>query len=61
MKEPIRELRCHYLVTCVYNNTHLYLSKQLDKSILGIYKIHENIQDLQILADVLAPAATGER
>ena len=20
MKEPIRELRCHYLVTCVYNN-----------------------------------------
>ena len=19
MKEPIRELRCHYLVTCVYN------------------------------------------
>ena len=21
MKEPIRELRCHYLVTCVYNNS----------------------------------------
>ena len=20
MKEPIRKLRCHYLVTCVYNN-----------------------------------------
>ena len=24
VKEPIRELHCHYLVTCVYNNHYYY-------------------------------------
>ena len=29
MKEPIRELRCHYLVTCVHNNEtyHVFCGK----------------------------------
>ena len=31
MKEPIRELRCHYLMTCVYNK-NIYIINVILKS-----------------------------
>ena len=38
VKEPIRELRCHYLVTCVYNNRLLYMVCPHNNYLRYIYK-----------------------
>ena len=45
MKEPIRELRCHYLVTCVYNNTIYFYCEviQYQKTFRHDYGDHLNL------------------